>query len=63
MSPNKTGRGHPPRVGGRESKGTFQKGVKVSKEMWTALVARHGKNFSFSDYVRGLIEKDLNTTK
>jgi hypothetical protein len=61
MSPNKTGRGHPPRVGGRESKGTIQKGVRVSKEMWAALIARRGKNFDFSGYVRQLIDRDMQT--
>ena len=60
---NKTGRGGTPRVGGRESKGTVQKGVKLSKEMWAALIARQGKNFDFSGYIRQLIEKDLNATK
>jgi hypothetical protein len=40
MSPNRTGRGHPPRVGGTESKGTIQKGVKVSKETWALLTTK-----------------------
>jgi hypothetical protein len=62
MSPNRTGRGHPPRVGGTESKGTIQKGVKVSKETWALLTTKYGRNFSFSDYVRKLIDADLKTT-
>jgi hypothetical protein len=59
VSPNKTGRGHAPRVGGQKSKGTIQKGVKLSVETWAALIAKNGKDFSFSDYVRKLIETDL----
>jgi hypothetical protein len=57
--PNTTGRGHPPRVGGPQSKGTVQKAVRVSKEMWAALIAGKGKNFDFSGYVRGLIKRDI----
>jgi hypothetical protein len=65
MSPkgNRTGRGGTPRVGGQDSKGTIQKAIRLSAEMWKQLVARQGKNFSFSDYVRQLIERDLQTTK
>jgi hypothetical protein len=63
MSPNTTGRGHPPRVGGNDSQGTIQKGVKISKEVWKALTKKYGRNFLFSDYIRGLIEKDLQGTK
>jgi hypothetical protein len=59
MSPNTTGRGHAPRVGGQDSKGTVQKGIKLSQEMWKILIDRNGKNFSFSDYIRKLIEADL----
>jgi hypothetical protein len=63
MSPNTTGRGHAPRVGGQDSKGTIQKAIRLSKEMWKKLIAKNGKSFSFSDYVRDLIEKDLQETK
>jgi predicted CopG family antitoxin len=59
MSPNRTGRGHPPRVGGNESKGTVFKAVKLSIEMWKKLLKLKGKNFSFSEYARGLIQKDM----
>jgi hypothetical protein len=59
MAPNTTGRGHAPRVGGNDSKGTIQKAIRVSKEMWKDLITKHGKDFDFSSYARRLIAKDL----
>jgi hypothetical protein len=63
MSPNRTGRGHPPFVGGNQSKGTITKALKLSIEMWKEVSRKIGKSGSFSDYVRKLIEADLKTTK
>ncbi len=59
MTPNTTGRGHAPRVGGPGSKGTIQKGVRLSIEIWNKVLRKIGKEGDFSAYVRSLINEDL----
>jgi predicted DNA binding CopG/RHH family protein len=63
MSPkgNKSDRrGHPPRVGGKDSKGTIQMTVRLSVETFEKVKRKLGKlETDFAGYVRELIEKDL----
>jgi hypothetical protein len=52
-------RGHRPRLGGEKSKGTARLCIKVPLEAVKRIERKIGKDGSLSDYVRGLIEKDL----
>jgi hypothetical protein len=63
MSPkgNRTGKGHPPMVGGPSSKGSITKPIRFSVEMVKRIEKKIGKEKSFSDYVRECVEKDLAT--
>ena len=57
---NRSGkRGRPPRIGGKNSKGTIVKPVRFSVEMVKAIERKIGKGKSFSDYIRGCVETDL----
>jgi len=62
MSPkgNPTGKGGTPKVGGFQSQGTVLKPIRFSVEMVKLIEKKIGKEKSFSDYVRNLIEEDLN---
>jgi len=52
-------RGHRPKVGGKNSQGTILKALRFSTEMVKAIERKIGKGKSFSEYIRGLVKKDL----
>ncbi len=52
-------RGHRPRIGGERSKGSVQISTRLPVETVKRIERKIGRNGSFSDYIRGLIEKDL----
>jgi len=52
-------RGHRPKVGGKNSKGTVLRAVRFSTEMVKAIERKIGKGKSFSEYIRQCVEKDL----
>jgi hypothetical protein len=52
-------RGHRPKVGGKESKGTILKAIRLPIEIWNKILRKIGKGGDFSAYVRSLINDDL----
>ena len=53
-------RGHRARLGGEKSKGSIQKSVRLPVELIAKIDRKIGKTKgAFSEFVRGLIEKDF----